>query len=164
MAITRILVPIDFSPDSLHAVTYGGDLAKRLGAELVILHVVDQTYLAGTRELYFANPEFAKILDEQWRIANAQLDRAGADLQKHGHRCRTLMQRGVPAQVIVDTANDEGTDLIVMGTHGRTGLAHMLIGSVAERVVRSAHCPVLTLRRAARRAPRKARRSHQRLR
>ena len=150
MAIHRILVPIDFSPDSLHALTYARDLAQRVGARLVILHVVDQTYLAGSRELYFANPEFAKILDEQWRIANTQLDRVGADVQKQRLRCRTLVKRGAPAQVIVGAAKDAGTDLIVMGTHGRTGLAHMVIGSVAERVVRTAHCPVLTVRRTTR--------------
>jgi nucleotide-binding universal stress UspA family protein len=71
-----------------------------------------------------------------------------------------MVKGGVPARVIVDTAKSAGADMIVMGTHGRTGLAHMLIGSVAEKVVRTAGCPVLAVRRAVRkkRAPkRKAR-------
>lgn len=148
MAVKRILVPIDFSPDSLHALTYARTFAKRFGAELLILHVVDQTYLASAAELSAANPEFGKLLDEQWRSARAQTERLGADLQKHGQRFRTMTKRGTPSQVIVDTAKRSGVDLIVMATHGRTGLAHMLIGSVAERVVRSAHCAVLTVRRA----------------
>jgi nucleotide-binding universal stress UspA family protein len=76
--------------------------------------------------------------------------RLAADLGKKGRSVRTLTKRGSPAQVIVDTAKRNGADLIVMGTHGRTGLAHMLIGSVAERVVRTAHCPALTVRYARR--------------
>jgi len=149
MVVKRILVPIDFSPDSLHALTYARDLAKRFGAELLILHVVDQTYLAGAPELSLANPGFATFLTEQWRIACEQTDRLGAELTRRRQRCRTMVKRGPPAQVIVDTARRGGADLIVMATHGRTGLAHMLIGSVAERVVRSAHCAVLTVRRTA---------------
>ena len=151
MAIKRILVPIDFSADSLKALTYARDLAKRFSAELLLLHVVDQTYLASTPELSLANPAFGKLLEEQWRIANTQTERLGADLKKRRQRFRTMVKRGTPSQVIVDTAKRNGADLIVMSTHGHTGLAHMLIGSVAERVVRSAHCAVLTVRRASKR-------------
>jgi universal stress protein A len=149
MAVKRILIPIDFSADSLHALTYARDFAKRFGAELLILHVVDQTYLASAPELSVANPELGKLLEEQWRNASVQTERLGADLQKRGQRFRTIVKRGAPSQVIVDTAKRSGADLIVMATHGRTGLAHVLIGSVAERVVRSAHCAVLTVRRTA---------------
>jgi universal stress protein A len=69
---------------------------------------------------------------------------------KKGQRVRTMVAAGPPALLIVDTAKDIGTDLIVMGTHGRTGLAHMFIGSVAEKVVRTPSCPVLTVRGAVR--------------
>ena len=146
MAIHRILVPIDFSPDSLHALTYARDVAQRVGAELLLLCVMEPIY-------YGAVMDFSEDL---WRTSNAQLDRIATDLKKRGQRVRTRVQRGAPSQVIVDAAKNTGTDLIVMGTHGRTGLAHMLIGSVAERVVRTAHCPVLTVRRA-RRKPRSSR-------
>ena len=158
MSVKRILVPVDFSPDSLYALTYARDFAQRFGAELLILHVVDQTYLASTPELSLANPGFGKLLEEQWRVANAQTERLGADLKKRRQRFRTLVKRGTPSQVIVDTAKHNRADLIVMATHGHTGLAHMLIGSVAERVVRSAHCAVLTVRNVAKRraASRKA--------
>lgn len=148
MAVKRILAPIDFSPDSLRALAYARTLAKRFHAELVALHVVDQTYLAGAPELTIANPRFAEILHAQWRLANARTERLSAQLKKQWRRSRILLKRGTPSQAIVDTARRSGADLIVMATHGRTGLAHVLIGSVAERVVRHAHCPVLTVRRA----------------
>jgi nucleotide-binding universal stress UspA family protein len=164
MAVKRVLVPVDFSAESLRALAYAHDLVRRLRAELLILHVVDQTYLAGTPELYLANPEFAKLLDEQWRSCNAQLQRVAADLKREGLRVRSLINRGVPAQVIVNTAKRTGTDLIIMATHGRTGLAHALIGSVAEKVVRAAGCPVLTVRRAARKARRRVHRERSRAR
>jgi universal stress protein A len=151
----RILVPVDFSSDSLRALAYARGLVTRLRAELLILHVVDQTYLAGTSELYRANPALAKLLDEQWRSGNAQVGRLAADLKSEGLRVRSLIKRGAPAPVIVDTAKRTGTDLIIMATHGRTGLAHVLIGSVAEKVVRAAGCPVLTVRRVARKGPRR---------
>ena len=151
MAITRILVPVDFSKDSLHALAYASELGDALQAGLRLLHVVDQTYLANAPELMAANPKLAKLLEEQWQTAEAQMARITAELEKKGRAVRPLLKRGSPAQVIVDTAKRGGADLIVMGTHGRTGLAHMLIGSVAERVVRTARCPVLTVRYAARR-------------
>jgi universal stress protein A len=147
MAIRRILVPIDFSPDSLRALAYACDLGRAFGAEVVLLHVVDQTYLAGAPELWVANPALAKLLDDQWQIAKTHVARLGTRLERKGQRLQTVTKRGAPAQVIADTARRAGADLIVMGTHGRTGLTHMLLGSVAEKVVRTAACPVLTVRR-----------------
>jgi universal stress protein A len=149
MAIKRILVPIDFSQDSLHALAYARDLSGPLRAELLLLHVVDQTYLAGAPELQVANPALAKLLDDEWQIATAHVARLGARLESKGQRLQTLTKRGSPAQVIADTARRSAADLIVMGTHGRTGLTHVLLGSIAEKVVRTAACPVLTVRAAA---------------
>jgi universal stress protein A len=161
MAVKRMLVPVDFSPDSLQALALARDLGERFRAELLILHVVDQTFLAGAPELAVANPAFAKLLNEQWRIATEQTERLARRLPpvrrdptgsgsrpRRRPQARTMVKRGVPWQVIVDTAKRSAADLIVMATHGRTGLAHMLIGSVAERVVRNAPCAVLTVRRA----------------
>jgi len=146
VAVKRILAPIDFSPDSLRALAYARDLAKRFGAELLLLHVVDQSYLGGAPALTMANPGFAEVLNEQWHRASEEIERLGARLKQQWPRSRILLQRGAPSQSIVDTARRRGVDLIVMATHGRTGLAHVLIGSVAERVVRHAHCAVLTVR------------------
>jgi len=141
-----ILAPVDFSPSSLHALACARMLAKRFHAELLVLHVVDQTYLAGAPQLTIANPGLAGILNEEWRRANAAAARLGARIQRQWRRSRMLVKRGAPWQTIVETAQRNGADLLVMATHGRTGLAHALIGSVTERVVRHAHCAVLTVR------------------
>src|SRR6185295_10225728 len=146
MRIKRILVPIDFSADSLSALAYARALAKGFHAELVILHVVDQTFLAHTPALSMAHPQWANLLDEQWRAAGAQLERLAAPLRKPHPRLLAILKRGAPASSIIAAAKRTGADLIVMGTHGRTGMTHMLIGSVAEKVMRMAHCAVLTVR------------------
>jgi len=148
MAIKRILVPVDFSRDSLKALAYAKDFAKLFGAELSILYVVEPIYYATPADMYVTTPNLSMLLDEQRRIGEQQLARLGADLKKKGQRARTTLKTGAPAQVIVDTAKSARADLIIMATHGRTGLAHILMGSVAEKVVRSARCPVLTVRSA----------------
>ena len=156
MAIKRILVPIDFSDDSLKALAYARDFGKPFGAELCVLYVVEPIYYAAPADMYATSPNMAMLIDEQRRVGAQQLARINADLKKKGERVRTLQKTGSAAQSVVDTAKSIKADLIIMGTHGRTGLAHMLMGSVAERVVRMAHCPVLTVRReAAKKAARK---------
>jgi nucleotide-binding universal stress UspA family protein len=141
MDIKRILVPIDFSEASLNALASVRDLGKRFGAKLLLLYVVEPIYVADP--YLAASPD---VLDAQWDMAKEEMTRIGADLKKQGQRVHTMVRGGVAAQVIVDTATSTGADLIVMGTHGRTGLTHMLIGSVAEKVLRTASCPVLTVR------------------
>jgi universal stress protein A len=149
MAIRRILVPVDFSEDAINALAYARDFADRFGAELIILHVVEPIYYATPADMYVTSPNLSLLLDEQRKAATQQLARLAANLQQKGVRHRTVLKTGVPAQVIVDSAHRPGADLIVMSTHGRTGLAHILMGSVAEKVVRHADCPVLTVRRLA---------------
>lgn len=144
--IKRILVPVDFSRDSQNALRSAADLAATFGAEIVTLHVVEPVHVA---EPYMGiAPQAGIFLDEEVRNAKAVLAGIGTDLKKKGQRVRTMVAAGPPAPLIVDTAKDIGADLIVMGTHGRTGLAHIFIGSVAEKVVRTAQCPVLTVRSA----------------
>lgn len=147
MTIKRIIVPVDFSSHSLNALAYARDIARRVGAELLLLHVVEPAYLADASDVYVSGPHGAVLLKEQWRLAKAQLTRLGGELTKDGYRVRSMVKWGAPAQVIVETAVRSRAHLIVMGTYGRTGLTHMLVGSVAERVVRTATCPVLTVRR-----------------
>jgi nucleotide-binding universal stress UspA family protein len=156
MPITRILVPIDFSADSLNALKYASDLAKRIGAELRLLHVVEPTYFGA--DPYVTSPDVAMLLEEQFRLASAEVARIAANLGKKGQRVGAAAKIGFPAQVIVGTAKRSKINLIIMGTHGRMGLAHALIGSVAERVVRTAHCPVLTIRHAAGKQPKAVKR------
>jgi universal stress protein A len=163
MRIRRILIPVDFSSTSLAALDYAAAFGKPFKAELVALHVVEP--------IYYAAPDFtgslpgatAELLDEQRRAARTQLLRLERRYAKRRIALRALLQTGAPHQAIADTAQQAKCDLIVMSTHGHSGLAHLLMGSVAERVVRAATCPVLTIRpragaprrRAAKRTPRR---------
>jgi nucleotide-binding universal stress UspA family protein len=141
----RICCPIDFSDASRAAMEVAADLARRGGGDLVLLHaypIPGYTFPDGS---VVASPKMMQELAEQaerhleeWRALAAQ--RAGAS------RVSTEKAIGEPAAEIVSYAKASGVDLIVVGTHGRTGLEHALMGSVAERVVRRAHCPVLTVR------------------
>ena len=142
----RILVPTDFSPTSDAALEYARILAAKFGSSVQILHVIDDPTAASE----FVPDGFAPSTDG---IRTALLDQAHTRLERvmnlvdrsrhHAHAEAVL---GLPAQSIIDYATATGTGLIVMGTHGRTGLAHLLMGSVAEQVVRTAPCPVLTVR------------------
>ena len=143
--ISSILVPTDFSDTADAALDYAFVIAERFGAAVHLLHVIDDPFMAGgvTGEAYIA---------EAPGIRSAMLSTAQSRL---GHRVRpphagvavdgeVLFGNG--AKTITEYAETRGVNLIVMGTHGRTGVEHLLLGSVAERLVRSAPCPVLTVR------------------
>jgi|DewCreStandDraft_1066081.scaffolds.fasta_scaffold00348_11 universal stress protein A len=151
MQIKKVLVPVDFSKDSLRAAEYAKNFAAPFGAQLVLLHVIEPIYYASPADMYAASPNLALLIEEQRKAAQAQLEQLAQKLSGQGAKVQTLLKSGSPAQVIADTAKRIKADLIVMATHGRTGLAHVLLGSVAERVVRLATCPVLTVRRPRRR-------------
>ena len=146
MPIKRILVPLDFSSDSLNALAYAADFAKTFGAKLLLLYVVEPIYYATPTDMYAVNANVATLLEEQRRLGEQQLARIGTDLRKKGLSFRVMIKTGAPSQVITETAKGQRADMIIMATHGRTGLAHMFMGSVAEKVVRTASCPVLTVR------------------
>lgn len=136
MTIKRILVPVDLSEPSIQALDYAVDLAAFFKARLMILFVAEALYYAG---------DLGLIVEEQQRLGREQLARLEKRVQQRGRTCETILLRGIPYQVIVDEAGHRAADLIVMGTHGRTGLSHLVMGSVADRVVRTAPCPVLTV-------------------
>ena len=144
--IKRVLVPIDFSPHSRKALDYAADFAKPLGAELCVLFVIEPIYYAVPDLAGAAAGAVGGLIEEQRRSGKEQLERLQARYAKKNVKLRTLMQTGTPYQAIVDSAKTLKADLIVMSTHGRTGQPHLLMGRVAERVVRSAECPVLTIR------------------
>jgi nucleotide-binding universal stress UspA family protein len=146
--ITRILVPTDFSATSDEALDYAKILAGQFGASLHVLHAFEDpfTTTAFASNLYATLPLSLRaelLTDVERRLA----DRLPAD-QKTRFNGTTEVLSGQPAKVIVDYASAIQADLIVMGTHGRSGVAHLLLGSVAERVVRAAIAPVLTIRTA----------------
>ena len=139
-----IIHPTDFSEEADHAEREAVRLASRLGAELVLLHVSVQTPLYG--EHAFGMADVKRIYESQARWAETQLaDRADA-LRKQGVPTRWQRRVGVVDEVITDTAREETAGYIVMGTHGRSGIARVMLGSVADRVVRTAPCPVVTVR------------------
>src|SRR5512144_3253134 len=144
--IKRILVPIDFSPASLKALDYAADFAKPLDAELCALFVVEPIYYAVPDLAGAAAGTTVGLLEEQRKSGKVQLERLQARYAKRRIKLRTLLQTGTPFQSIVDASKSLKGNLIVMSTHGRTGMTHLLIGSVAERVVRTSTCPVLTIR------------------
>jgi nucleotide-binding universal stress UspA family protein len=141
--ITRILVPTDFSEPADRALDYALDLAAAVGASVSIAHVFDDPYERTLySEQYVPMPE--AIRQEILASVTARLEERVARSHRPGVTSVILM--GPTAQAIVDCAREQQCDLIVMGTHGRHGVAHLLLGSVAERVVRTAGCPVLTVR------------------
>lgn len=155
--IKRILVPVDFSDPCLQAVDYAAELGRRQNSELVLLHVVEPVYYPTVGEMYGVGLDLGDVYGEIERAARVQLDRLATRLKTRRVGVRTQLSLGTAHRVIVESAKKLKADLIVMSTHGRTGLSHILIGSVAERVVRTATCPVLTVRGRASARPRRAR-------
>lgn len=133
--IKKILCPVDFSEPGRYAFDYACAVARRHGASLELLHVAEASAYAEDPlpSGQVSYEQSLKMQLEQW-AGNA------------GCPAETNLMTGIPYDEIVKRAEEIHTDMIVIGTHGRTGLKHMLIGSVAERVVRTAACPVLTVR------------------
>jgi nucleotide-binding universal stress UspA family protein len=147
-SFNKILAPTDFSEDSKLALAYVLTLAQKFSSEIVVVHVDQPLAPVMVSEL---NPgldvsTMNRIAEEQRLLALKELDDTVGRLREGGIKARGLMRVGAPFLEIIHAAQNEAADLIVMGTHGRTGLAHVLMGSVAERVVNKAPCPVLTVR------------------
>jgi universal stress protein A len=140
----RILVPLDFSEQSLRALAYAKTLAKPFAASLDLLHVVPNPYIADPSGRYTPLPQ--NFLDELEQDARTRLNEVLTPDERKAFSVRSIVKVGDPLFEIVEYARLEHVDLIVMGTHGRTGISHLFLGSVAERVVRTAPCPVLTVR------------------
>ncbi len=136
MNLHKILVPVDFSATDDLVIRLASTLARDTGASLIVMHVEEPPLAYGGGELYYGIPEPTKP------DLRAMLERVvPTDPQI---ACEHRMVTGEPAAAVVELAKEENADLIVMGTHGRTGFSRVLMGSVAEAVVRRAPCPVLT--------------------
>jgi universal stress protein A len=142
MRIERILVPIDFSASSLKALEEAVEFSRPYGAELIVMFAVERGYY----ESPLLVPDSGAILERQARAAEQQLEEICRSLGKRGVRCRSLVEFGVAYQAIVDAAKKTEASLIVISTHGHNWLAHIVLGSVAERVLQHAGCPILLLR------------------
>jgi nucleotide-binding universal stress UspA family protein len=133
LAVRKILVPIDWSETSNRAFHLACSLARDHGAELVLLHVVPLAVMT-------TGPAPGDYLDHM----REELTRTAAT--EPGICVQPLVLEGDPARAILEVARETHCNAIVMGTHGRTGLGHLLMGSVAEQVVRNAPCAVLTVK------------------
>jgi universal stress protein A len=147
VTIHRILAATDFSEYSKEAVKTAIYFGKSFGADLYLVHVFEPAYVSPGGVLLSVLPEevhtwVKELREEETRKLNA----AAEEARKEIPRVETLFKTGMPFVEIIKAAEEIPADLIILGTHGRTGLAHVLLGSVAERVVRKASCPVLTIR------------------
>jgi len=162
MDVRKILVPIDYSTDSQQALLWGMSLAEKYGSQLLFFHAIPKAIDEVFRQGIGASSPPAYYLQRMAagnRPTGGQpiiidlVDKALAELQDFAHKhlkgpmpLESKVGVGKPAEEILRVARDEGVDLSVMGTHGRTGLRHLLLGSVAEEVTRHAPCPVFTVR------------------
>ena len=141
--ISTIVAPVDFSESSSRTARYAVALAQRLGATLHLVHVVDAPA--------FASPPrrdglgALSVGERQYQDARARMSALAATLNMP-EGMSTDVRMGPVAESIAQAVVDYGADLVIMATHGRTGLSHLMMGSVAERVIRIARCPVLVVR------------------
>ena len=146
VTLKRIVVATDFGEAADVAFAYGRELARTFGASLDVLHVADNVVARGYAGEGFmaAYPELQRDVED---AAAKRLDALVSDEDRAVLNARTVVRVSTsPPLAIVDYAREVHSDLIIMGTHGRGAMAHLLMGSVAERVVRTAPCPVLTVR------------------
>jgi nucleotide-binding universal stress UspA family protein len=140
----RIIVPTDFSSCAEEAWRIAQGLAGMSGAELVLTHVLTEAPLF--REGPFIMPKVREVFEAARSFGEAALEEWVGKARAEGLSARAALRTGVVYQEIVALAVDERADLVVIGTHGRGGIDRALLGSVADRVVRLARCPVLTVR------------------
>lgn len=144
--LKTILVPVDFSPGALHALNFAVSLARRLGSSIVLVHVMDSIYVSGRFDSRRLRSLRAETHEESKRLLSALAKRRVRPQVPVRH----YLLKGTPSAKIVEMASRTDADLIVMGSEGRSGIKRLLVGSVAEKVIRLARCPVLIARRPAR--------------
>jgi nucleotide-binding universal stress UspA family protein len=146
ITLKNVLVATDFGEASESALVYGRALARNFGATLHVVHVIQNAFgytMAGD----VAAAGYTALMSDLETAAQKELDRTVREDDRRELNAKAVLMTSMhPAQGVVQYARDESIDLIVMGTHGRGPFSHILMGSVAERVVRTAPCPVLTVR------------------
>ncbi len=144
--LKKILCPTDFSENSDHAMKYAITMATLSQAELQLLHVVEPISYPQSTELFEPVVDEIDLTMKMEAAFQKQMEDQVAALKETYPKISGRVVTGNTFLEIIQAARDEAVDMVVMGTHGRTGLAHVLIGSVAEKVVREAPCPVLTVK------------------
>jgi nucleotide-binding universal stress UspA family protein len=142
----KIVHPTDFSECAEQARALAVELARALGAELILLHVAVEA--APFREGFMSTRELERFFEDQREWAEQALEERAAEARGHGVPTLARVVTGAPVKEIVETARREGATLIVMGTHGRSALERFFLGGVADKVIRTATCAVVTQREA----------------
>ncbi len=142
--IIKILVPIDFSDYSKSALNYAVSFAQKFDAEMILIYVIEPV-------IYPPDFSMGQIaipsINTEWDFkAKEELDRLVKSNIPANVKVKTIIKTGKPFMEVIETAANENTDIIIIATHGHSGMEHILFGSTAEKVVRKAPCPVLTLR------------------
>jgi nucleotide-binding universal stress UspA family protein len=144
MQIKTILFPTDFSQGARAAMDHALSLARDYKAKLILLYVIQDISIA---EWYIPSSlSVTDLVEDMQKSAWKEMDKWAEEIATAVPSVEKLVVRGVPFVEIIRTAKEHNVDLLVIGTHGRTGIDHMLFGSTAEKVVRKSSCPVLTVR------------------
>lgn len=144
--LEHLMVATDFSACSNAALDHAIHLAEKMTARLTLLHIFESPFFYPTETPLGAYPEVYQWLQDFKQEEVKKLDALRDKIRKEGLPVEAIFKEGVPSVEIIQTAKAVGADLIVMGTHGRRGLSHIVMGSVAERVAREAPCPVFIVR------------------
>jgi nucleotide-binding universal stress UspA family protein len=144
VSLKKILVPQDFSEYSLHALRYAVTFAELFKSELIVLHIVEP--IVYPADFSFGQVSIPAMEEEIRKHSEEQLNELVEKEIPAGIRATPIIRVGKPFIEIVEVAKGENADLIVISSHGRTGMDHVLFGSTADKVVRKAPCPVLTIR------------------
>jgi nucleotide-binding universal stress UspA family protein len=144
LEINKILVPTDFSDYSRYALRYAEAFARSFGAKLILFHSCEHSVLgAGTEAYHFSVPEYMAEVEKNEKL---RLEEWAAELGKHEIEVEPLFSVGTAYAAIVEAAREKEVDMIILATHGRKGVSHLVFGSTAEKVVRMSPCPVLTIK------------------
>lgn len=148
ISLKQIVTTSDLSPSSLPAVRYACELADQFGATVHLLHVVCHPFAEfAEQSLQNAGRSFDEYEQEHLRAAEEELSRIETDPLSAPEQIVRATRVGIPRAEILQYVEDSEADLLVMGTHGRSGFSHVLMGSVCEAVVRAVRCPVMTIRK-----------------
>jgi nucleotide-binding universal stress UspA family protein len=142
--IKKILLAVDFSDNSIKACEYAVQLARKFDARITLLHVINEP--VDLRGFYVPHISFERLEKEIEESAVKMMEKFALNSLDGYANIETSIIAGIPYEEILKKAGDEQVDMIILGTHGRAGIDHFLFGSTAERVVRTATCPVLTVR------------------
>lgn len=144
MKIERILFPTDFSEGSNDALKYAVSLSREYGAKLYLMHVIHD--ISATAGWHVPHMQLDQIYKEMEENASKEMERYRREGLREIKDIKMILVRGLPAEEIIKVASEEKIDLIIIGTYGRRGIERIIFGSTAEKVVRSAPCPVLSVK------------------